>query len=56
MMVILSSDGYGGLGWLDDTEIIIWIIIGLLVAIGYYGFEWYLNKPDSIDEDSDEEE
>ena len=32
------------------------IIIGLLVTIGYYGFEWYIKKPDTIDEDSDEEE
>ena len=53
MMVILSGKQWGVL---DNTEIQIWVIIGLLVTIGYYGFEWYIKKPDTIDEDSDEEE
>ena len=53
MMVILSGKQWGVL---DNTEIQISVIIGLLVTIGYYGFEWYIKKPDTIDEDSDEEE
>ena len=47
------------LGYLNNTEIIVWIVIGLLVGIGYYGFEYYLNKPDSAPDstaDSTEEE
>ena len=43
------------LGYLNNTEIIVWIVIGLLVAIGYYGFEYYLNKPDSTPDSTEEE-
>ena len=40
--------------YLDDTETIIWVVIGVLIAIGYYGMEWYINKPDSKEGNKEE--